>query len=355
MYPKIKIDLNGIIYNFKRIKEIGDNNNVEIAVVTKLMSDNREIVSALINNGARCICDSKIENLIDYSDFNVEKWIIRLPSLSEVPEVVKYCDVSLNSELTTIKALNEEASRQNKIHKVILMYELGDLREGCLKDDLKNIISEIINYKNIEIYGIGANLSCYGEILPSKENMEDLNSTIHEIENEFNIKLKVISGGNSSSYKMLKNGELPSSINNLRIGESIYLGTIPCYNEDIPELKQDNFLIQSQIIELKDKPSLPWGPTGTSNSLGDHTAFVDKGIRKKAIIGLGRQDINLSGITPLDKDITILAGSSDHIVLDVTDSKMDYKVGDIIEFKPNYAGVLSAMTSKYVKKEIEKN
>ena len=184
--------------------------------------------------------------------------------------------------------------------------------------------------------------------------MAELVSVVEELENEFNIKFKIISGGNSSSYEMLIEGKLPERINNLRIGETLYLGRIPCLEKEIDELNKHSITLETQIIELKEKPSVPWGEHGKSNSFGEHSEFIDKGIRKRAIIGLGRQDIKLNSIIPIDDKIEIVGGSSDHIILDVTDSKKEYKVGDIVDFRLNYSGVLSVMTSKYVEKCIKK-
>ena len=150
---------------------------------------------------------------------------------------------------------------------------------------------------------------------------------------------------------MLVNGELPERINNLRLGESVFLGNIPCFEEPILEFKRDNFILKTQIIELKEKPSIPRGKHYV-DSFGNIPTFVDRGIRKRAIIGLGKQDINLGGLIPQDAEILKLGGSSDHIILDVTDSKNQYKVGDEITFKLNYSGVLNLMTSKYVERKI---
>jgi len=354
MYPKLIINLNGIIDNMHIIQKVCKKRNISLSVTTKLLSGNKEMVTSLVENGAECICDSKIENLILYQNLNVEKWLIRLPMLSEIHEVVKYADVSLNSELVTIQALNEEAKKQNKTHKIILMYELGDLREGCLKEELKLLLKECFNLKNIEVYGLGVNLSCYGEILPNDENMLELALLVDELEEEFNIKFKIVSGGNSSSYEMLCEDKLPEQINNLRMGELIYLGRIPCLEKEVPTLNQDNFILKAQIIELKEKPSVPWGVAGKSNSFGEHSKFTDNGIRKRAILGIGKQDVILNGVTPLDDKIHTIGGSSDHFIIDVTDSKRNYQVGDIVEFKMSYSSVLQAMTSPYVKKEIAK-
>ena len=355
MYPKIQIKINNIVDNVKSANLLCKKNNISLSLVTKVLSDNKQVVEELIKNGVNKICESRVENFINYKDLNVEKWLIRIPMASEVSSVVEYADVSLNSELNTIIKLNEEAKKQGKIHKVILMYELGDLREGCLKPELNHIVGETLKLNNIELYGIGTNLSCYGGVLPSEKNMAELERIAIELEQKFKYKFKIVSGGNSTSYKMLQEGKIPSKINNLRLGESVFFGNIPCYEEKIKNLHQNNFILKAQIIELKQKPSVPWGEMCEYNSYGESlnlANFKDKGIRKRAIIALGKQDVRTECISPINKDISILDGSSDHIILDVTDSKVNYKVGDIVDFNLNYSGVLSAMTSKYIKREI---
>lgn len=351
MYPAVEINLNQIIKNAKLMQKICETQNKTYCLVTKVVSDNKEIVKALVDNGVNCIGESRIENLISYEDIKAEKWLIRIPMLCEAENVVKYSDVSLNSEIDTIKALNEEAIKQNKIHKIILMYELGDLREGCSKEELEEILPEILKLSNIKIYGLGTNLSCYGATIPTNENMNELVSVAEELEEKFGFKFELISGGNSSSFKMLKNGELPERINNLRLGESIFLGNVPCFEEPILEFNRNNFILKTQIIELKEKASVPRGKHYV-DSFGRIPTFVDRGIRKKAIIALGKQDVRLDCLIPEINEIIVLGGSSDHIILDVSDCKEEFKVGDEVSFKLTYGGVLSLMTSKYVKRDI---
>lgn len=355
MYPKIQIKINNIVENVKNTKLLCEQNNISLSLVTKVLSDNKQVVEALINHGVDKICESRVENFINYKDLDVEKWLIRIPMECEISDLVKYTDVSLNSELQTIIKINEEAKKQGKIHKIILMYELGDLREGCLEPELINTVDQTLKLSNIELYGVGTNLSCYGGVLPSEENMSELVRIVKELEQKFNLKFTIVSGGNSTSYKMLKEGNLPSTINNLRLGEAVFFGNIPCYEEKIENLHQDNFVLKAQIVELKEKPSVPWGKRCEYNSCGeplDLANFEDRGIRKRAIIALGKQDVRPECLKPVDENIYILDGSSDHIILDVTDSKVNYKVGDIVDFNLNYSGVLSAMTSKYIKREI---
>ena len=352
MYPRIEINLRKLVENAKKVKSLCDENNVKFSLVTKLLAGDKKVVEELVNNGIDCIGDSRLENLAEYKNINVEKWLIRSPMISETHDVVALADISLNSEITVIQRLNEEATKQGKKHKVILMYELGDLREGCLKDELDQVLKQALELENIEVYGIGVNLSCYGEIIPTEKNMNELVEVTEELEKKYNTKFKIISGGNSSSYKMLKEGKLPPRINNLRLGEAVFLGNVPCFEEPIDELNKDCFILKAEIIELKEKPSIPWGEQGRSNSFGEQVTFVDKGIRKRAIVALGKQDIRIECIKPIDNNINILNGSSDHIILDVTDSEKEYHVGDIIEFRMQYAGVLTALTSKYVERSI---
>ncbi len=351
MYPKLEINLKGIIKNASMMKEICNQHNVKLSLVTKCLVSDKKIVQALCDSGIEAICESRIENFIDYQDIDVEKWLIREPMLSEIEAVVKYSDVSLNSEALTLKALNEEAGKQNKTHKVILMYELGDLREGSDKKELEELIVLCLGLKNLSFYGIGVNLSCYGSIMPDENNMSELASVVSDIESKFNLKLSVVSGGNSTSFEMLKAGRLPSAITNLRMGESVFLGNIPCIEKPIKEFARDNFILKAQIVELKEKPSIPRGTAGLSNSFGEAPAFTDKGIRKRAIVSVGKQDLNVNGLTPLDSSVEILDGSSDYTIVDVTDSATEYHVGDEIAFITDYCALLGAMNSRFIYKE----
>ena len=45
----------------------------------------------------------------------------------------------------------------------------------------------------------------------------------------------------------------------------------------------------------------------------------------------------------------MIAGSSDHTVLDVTDCKEKVNVGDVLEFRLRYGGLLQIFSTKHVK------
>ena len=79
-------------------------------------------------------------------------------------------------------------------------------------------------------------------------------------------------------------------------------------------------------------------------------SFKDNGIIKRAILAIGKQDISIKGLIPVDERINILGGSSDHLILDITHASNKYEVGDIVDFRVDYGCLLVAMTSPYIAK-----
>lgn len=349
-YPRVEIDLNKIEYNTKAIHNKCRDFNVEIAGVTKVFCGHPEIAKAMVDGGAYILADSRVENLKKLKDFDVDKLLLRLPMISEVSEVVKYADISLNSELETIKKLSKMAIENNVIHKIILMVDLGDLREGIfIEDEIFTVVGEIVKLKGVKLIGLGTNLTCYGGVIPRKENLKKLREIKNKIEESYNIELEILSGGNSSSIHLLETSQIPTGINQLRIGEAIVLGRETAFGNLIDDLHDDCFILTTEIIELKEKPSIPIGEIGM-DAFGNEPSFIDKGIRKRGICAIGKQDVDISDIIPLDINITIFGGSSDHLIIDLTDSLSNYKVGDKVSFKLSYGGILSTMTSPYVHK-----
>jgi len=349
VYPCIEVDLSKLTHNAKQIVALCSKKHIEVASVTKVFCAQTPIVKALIRAGITQVADSRILNLKNLEQLDCKKLLIRIPMISEVDEVVKYSDVSLNSELETIRQLSKAAKELNIIHEIILMVDLGDLREGVLIGDVIDTVKEIVKLENIKLIGLGTNVTCYGGVIPDKDNLGELIKLKSDIEETFNISLPVISGGNSSSLYMVINETIPEGITQLRIGEAIVLGRETSYGKVVPNCYNDVFILKGQIVEVKSKPSVPIGNIGM-DAFGEIRHYEDKGIRKRAIIAVGRQDIRLAGLIPLDKNISIFGASSDHLILDVTDCKKDLKVGDIVDFKVDYGCLLLAMTSKYVEK-----
>ncbi len=348
-YPALEVNLNKIKDNAANLKDLCSKAKIEISIVTKVFCADTEISQTILDAGINVLADSRLENLKRLSQLPAKKIMLRLPMECEIEELITYADISLNSELDTIEKIGKAAVKQGKVHEIILMVDLGDLREGVMEEEVHKIIPKILNIEGVELIGLGTNLTCYGGVIPDRENLGRLVALKNAIEKEYKIILSIVSGGNSSSLHLLINNEMPEGINQLRIGEALVLGRETAYGCNLNICHQDCFTLKAQIIEVKDKPTVPSGNIGM-DAFGNKPSYIDKGIRRRAIAAVGRQDINPEGLTPIDKNISIFGGSSDHLLLDVSDSDKKYAVGDIVEFGVDYGCLLKAMTSTYIKK-----
>lgn len=348
-YPCIEIDLKKIRNNAKVIMDLCNRENINVVGVSKVFSGRKPIVKEFLKAGINIIGDSRISNLKKLEGLDCKKMLLRIPMESSIDDVVLYSDYSLNSELDTIIMIDKACEKIGGTHNIILMIDLGDLREGVLEKDVIPLVEKIKDFKYAKFVGVGTNLTCYGGVIPDRENLGRLIKIKENIKSHFGIDIEVISGGNSSSLYMVLNKEVPKEINQLRIGEGILLGRETSFGQGIQNCYQDAFLLKGEIIEIKEKPSMPKGNLGI-DAFGNKPNFKDKGNMKRAILAIGRQDILMNGIKSQDISIEIIGASSDHLILDVTPSLYKYKVGDILSFNVSYGALLSAMTSPYVTK-----
>jgi predicted amino acid racemase len=346
--PRIEINLSKIAHNAAKLVELYGSKNIGLMGVTKTVCGSPEIAKVLLDQGIHMLADSKVLNLKNMRDagINANFVLLRSPALSEIDSVIKNADISINTELSVIKKLSEVALRYNSVHKIILMIEMGDLREGIMPENLENFISDVLKLHGIKIVGVGVNFACFGGVNPNEQKMKDLSILASEIERKFSFALSYISGGNSANYNWFMTTDDVGRVNNLRLGESIYLGRETLTRVAIPELYTDSFTFVTEIIELKIKPSVPYGEIG-QNAFGFYPHFEDRGQMTRAILGVGNQDVLVTGLQPT-LDIEIIGSSSDHTVIDIKENNL--KVGDEVKFNLNYGALLSLMTSPYVYK-----
>jgi predicted amino acid racemase len=330
------------------LSELYGQKGISIMGVSKAVLGEPSIVKAMVQGGVRFIADSRIENIekMKAAGISTQFVLLRTP-LSQAESVVRSADISLNTELDTLKKLSYFAKAGNKIHQVIVMVELGDLREGVLPIDLSEFIRQTISLSHIKIVGIGCNLACYGGVKPTDKNMHALSELFDIIEKEFHLGLTIISGGNSANYEWYKSTKDVGNINNLRLGESILLGLETVNRKTIPGLHTGAFQLVAEVIESKKKPSLPFGEIG-QDAFGNVPVFQDQGIHQRVIIALGKQDILVSSLKS-NNSLEILGSSSDHIIIMCKNDIL--KVGDEVNFNLDYGGLLAAMTSPFIKKQ----
>lgn len=351
MYPRVVINLPHLRENVKTIRTLCAAHGISITGITKVFRGDPKIAQVLVDGGITMLGDSRVSNLARMAELKCEKWLIRPPMLSEVEELVRWADVSLNSELVTLRAINEEALRQGKRHKVILMADLGDIREGWVDyAALLDAAEAVSSMPGLELYGLGTNLTCFSFVQSDTEKLSLLADLARRAGERAGNPLPVISGGNSATIDLMLRGGIPAGVNTLRLGESLLFGRERSKYQYLPGTHRDVFTLECQIVEVKDKPSLPWGTVGV-DSYGRKPEFVDRGpVRRKAVCALGRQDFDAETTTALDPGVILLGASSDHLMLDVTDSERDYQVGDVIRLQLGYFSTMRAFTSDYVEK-----
>jgi len=352
----VTLDVKKLKTNFDYLDSLFKRNGIKWSVVSKVLCGNKTYLDELLKFDIKQICDSRVSNLkvIKSIKPQIETIYIKPPAKRSIASVVKYADISMNTEYETIKLLSKEAKRQNKIHKIIIMIELGELREGVLREELIDFYRQVFRLENIEVVGIGANLSCLYGVLPNHDKLIQLSLYKQLIEAKFNKKIPYVSGGSSVTIPLIFQNLLPKGINHFRVGETLFLGTDVYNNTKFKKMYSDVFKLHCEIIELTEKPIVPIGELGT-NVEGVSYKFDPKKIGKtsyRAIIDLGLLDIDLQHLELVDKKLKIAGASSDMIVIDLGENKKRYKVGDLIDFKLDYMGLLRIMNSKYIEKRV---
>jgi len=353
----VELDVDKLRHNYQFLDRLFSRNEIKWGVVSKLLCGNTTYLQQLLDLGPEQIMDSRVSNLKTVKQLNpdVQTIYIKPPAKRAIRSVIKYADVSLNTELSTIGLLSEEAVRQNKLHKIIIMIELGDLREGIMGDTLIDFYEKIFRLKNIQIIGLGTNLSCLNGILPNQDKLVQLSLYKQLIEARFNKKIPLVSGGTSVAIPLIRINQIPSGINHFRVGETLFLGNDILNEKPYHGMKQNGIKLYAEIIELVEKPLVPTGPVG-SNVAGETPEFDPSDLGKtayRAILDIGLLDIDTDHMEPFDKKIKLGGASSDMIVVELGNRKPKYKVGDLIPFKLTYMGILGVMNSKYIDKRIK--
>jgi ornithine racemase len=346
--PRLEIKLDKLVHNAQALTALYGSRGIRVTAITKAVCGSIRVAKALLNSGISSFGDSRIANIQKMREggLDAQFMLIRSPMPSEVERVVEFADVSLNTEISVIRLLADQAVKRNKIHRVILMIELGDRREGILPSDVEVAIKDTIDMPGVKLAGIGTNLACFGGVKPTEANMRELSAIASDLQRRHGIRFEVVSGGNSANYQWFVSIPDVGLVNHLRIGEAMLLGCETQTREPIPGLYTDAFTLVAEVIELKNKPSKPCGEIA-QDAFGHVPVFEDKGNMRRAILAIGRQDIDVSAIKPRI-EVNVLGASSDHLILDAQEQSL--KVGAEVRFDVGISALLRAMTSPYVDK-----
>ena len=348
-YPQLEFDLALLRSNADAVISRCRGMGIRVCGVVKGVDGLPEAARVLRAAGAEELGTSRLEQVAKCCAAGVPgPWLlIRIPGLTELPDVVALCETSLQSEWPTLLALEEECLRQNKTHRVIVMTDLGDLREGFWdKKELVDVCERVEReLPHVQLAGIGVNLTCYGSTKPTPEKMNELVGLARQVEQRIGRKLEIVSGGATSSFTLVHWGTMPAGVNHLRIGEAILLGKdlqVDWGIRDMDYLRMDALTLRAEVVEVKDKPTYPIGELAI-DAFGRKPTYVDRGVRRRALLALGRADVgDLESLLPREPGLTVIGGSSDHCIVDVEDCPRRLQVGDIVEFSLCYSHMLYA-------------
>ncbi len=346
--PRLEIDLRKIHHNARILVERLGKRGISVTGVTKATLGSAEIAATLLDAGIKRLGDSRIENIeaMRLAQVAAEMTLIRSPMLSQAKRVVISADVSCNTEIEVIKKLSLEAQKTGRSHGVILMVELGDLREGIMPDDLLDCVRETLSLPNIDFKGIGTNLACRSGVSPDNKNMTTLSALASSIEATLGLSVDIVSGGNSANLEWALSGAEVGRVNDLRLGEAILLGCETLHRQPIDGLHTDAITLCAEVIEAKIKPSKPSG-TIAQTAFGEAPPVTDRGLVTQAILAVGQQDIDPSGLQA-PTGIEVMGASSDHLILE--SNCCELSVGAEVTFQLNYSALVRVMTSPFVTK-----
>lgn len=357
----LTVNVDRILSNVRKLNRYLSDHDITWTLVTKMLSGYQPLLENLLEapcmKSLHSVGDSRISNLrvIKKIKPDIVTMYIKPAAVNQARNVIKYADISLNTSSRTIRELSKEAGRQGKRHRIVVMLELGELREGIARDNVIDFYESIFNLPHIQVIGLGTNLGCMFGIEPTYDKLIQLNLYAQLVKARFQREMELISGGSSITLPLVGKGRIPRGVNHLRIGETAFLGRSLLAGTRFRDLSTDVFDFSAEIVEIERKASRPDGRI--SGAGVGHTVDLDASESEgdesyRCLVDFGQLDVELDDLTLKDKGIRLIGTTSDMTVYDLGKEQKKWKVGKQLHFRPDYMAVARLMNNRYVTKRI---
>jgi predicted amino acid racemase len=327
----LTIDLAKITHNARKTIAICRPFGLDVIGVTKGVCGLPDVARAMIAGGIKTLGDARLDNIARMRDAGIREpmLLLRSPAPSEVSRCIDLADISLNSDLGVLNALSQEAVGMGKRHRVILMVDLNTGREGFAPEAVPGVFREVLAMDGLTLDGLGIYFSYQSEGSFHFAAQQRLVALAKEVEQEYGVGLSAVSGGSTNVFSSLtRAGKHIAGVNQLRIGTAILLGISSSIGpRRIEGFHHDTFVLDAELIEVKKRDRL----------LG--------------ILSLGQLDTEPEYLFPTFPGVTVIGSSSDHTIVDLTESPQPPRVGDRISFRLGYFALSRLTVSPYVKIE----
>lgn len=353
-YPLLTVNLDAMRQNAEVFCGLCSRFGISVAGVIKFSDGDPQIAQAYADGGCRQIAVSRASHLQRLHQALPDKELLltRAPTRGDLTDTARYADLGLYSDADLLEELDRVAAREGTRPGVILMLDVGDLREGV--PEIRDLVSLALlceKLPHLRLRGVGASHACLNGVLPTPENLAHLVDGAESVEKAIGRKLEIISGGSSINLRLLQNGvnQMPWRVNHLRLGGTIAnpMNIRLARGLVFPGLREDSVTLTAEIIEVHKKDSAP--KSSTKNWAGQTITRVDKGRRLRGILALGTQDVSdACTLIPHESGVEIVGCSSDHTVVDLTDTGKTWRSGDTLTFSVRYSNMLCAFSGRHV-------
>lgn len=348
-HPNLLIDQEKFLHNAHKLIRYFQNKKVFWHLDCSAFGQQETLPALLREAGIRQLASVHLEDFLSLQNYTRSGLLLRPPLRSQVSAVVSLCQVSVQCDWDLICALADAAMVQQKRHQIILQLESGDRGVGVNWSEAEAMIDRILQLKGVELVGLREDFTRMAGVLPTPDKLQALTDFASYIEDRYKLELPLVSGGSSSSLSLLEEGPWPKKVNHLTVGESFLTGKETAFDRSFAGLHQDCFHLRAEIFSLDRKPALADGELSPLFKAPD---YGDEGNLLRAVLAFGEQDVKAADLIPRLKGVHYLYSSRDQTIYDVTRLNRDLKVGDALEFIPDYPNLLRLFLSPYVAKQL---